>query len=227
MKLFLVTAICVIALAGRGADVSPVRSCIPVEVLEEDGYDWHERHAEKLRAVASRSYDIILMGDSITHYWETAHGPRTWAGYFGGRNVLNLGFGWDRTGNLLWRLENGELSGQKPKLFVLNIGTNNFSRTRSYAGDSPEETASGIIAVARKVHALSPTTRIVVMEIFPRLPESRHAVNRETNALLRRKAKQYPWLNVLSIEKELTAEDGKLKGTSINIFLTEIPIVFI
>ena len=44
---------------------------------------------------------------------------------------MNLGIGGDRTQHVLWRLDNGNIDGIKPKLAVLMIGTNNSAaRTR-------------------------------------------------------------------------------------------------
>ena len=91
------------------------------------------------------------------------------SGFFGGgRNVLNLGFGWDRTPNVLWRLKNGHFVNQKPRAVVLNIGTNNLTKTVHYPGDSPEDAADGILAVIDLLQELSPESRIVSMAVFPR-----------------------------------------------------------
>ena len=85
----------------------------PVDRLELDGYDWFERHAEILACQAAVDPQIVLVGDSITHFWgalppqplpHSVNGPRAYASVFGGRRVLNAGFGWDRTQNVLWRL---------------------------------------------------------------------------------------------------------------------------
>lgn len=94
------------------------------------------------------SYDIVFIGDSITHFWAdedgVTHGVEVWREYYGRRRVLNLGFGFDRTQNVLWRLEHGELDGQCPKLVVLNIGTNQFSATPNYPCDTSADAAEGI-----------------------------------------------------------------------------------
>ncbi|MGI6496118.1 MAG: GDSL-type esterase/lipase family protein [Kiritimatiellia bacterium] len=143
-------------------------SCTPQPKLEEDCYDWYARVKERQSLVDSARYDILLMGDSITHFWETTLGPLTWKKLFGHRSVLNLGFGWDRTCNLLWRIGHGALRNQSPRLFVLNIGTNNFAATENYPGDDPEGVAQGIAEVVRRIRDALPETPILVMSIFQR-----------------------------------------------------------
>src|SRR3546814_14525774 len=51
-----------------------------------------------------------------------------WKTNFHGWNAGNFGWGADRTQNILWRLENGELDGVNPQVIVLLAGTNNIGR---------------------------------------------------------------------------------------------------
>jgi lysophospholipase L1-like esterase len=135
-------------------------------------YDWVARHADCVRLMAERQPDIVMLGDSITHFWggepsgETVGGRRTgvevWDHFFAGRRVVNLGFGWDRTENVLWRITHGELEHVTPKVVVLMIGTNNIDF------NSADEIASGIKAICDEVHRRSPSTRILLLAIFPR-----------------------------------------------------------
>lgn len=109
-----------------------------------------------------------MLGDSITHFWggEPDDGRRTgvvaWDRLFAGRRVVNLGYGWDRTENVLWRLTHGEFEGVSPKVVVVMIGTNNVGR------NTPDEIAAGIQAICALIHERSPSTRILLLGIFPR-----------------------------------------------------------
>jgi lysophospholipase L1-like esterase len=131
-------------------------------------YDWTTRHREASALMRSRRPEIVMLGDSITHFWggEPVGGRRTgvdeWNRFFAGRSVVNLGYGWDRTENVLWRLENREFEGVTPKVVVLMIGTNNITL------NPPDEIAAGVAAICASIHERSPSTRILLLAIFPR-----------------------------------------------------------
>ena len=151
----------------------PKTSCTPYPKFERDSYDWDERYRLCCEQAKARRADIVFIGDSITHFWDSAakpvsHGGPVWDRLFSRRNVLNIGFGWDRTPNVLWRLRNGHFVNQKPRAVVLNIGTNNLTKTAHYPGDTSEDAADGILAVIDLLQELSPESRIVSMAVFPR-----------------------------------------------------------
>ena len=88
----------VLSIAGR-----PQPSTL-VEVTQNrdwKSYDWATRH----RAIVARNEqvkpDILLLGDSITHFWggepsdARARGPVSYQKYFGGFKVTNIGYGSD------------------------------------------------------------------------------------------------------------------------------------
>lgn len=114
---------------------------VPVSKLENDSYNWWDRHTEVLRIKDSINPEIILIGNSITHLGggeprlkysdgraRNPNGPNSWASAFGNYRVLNIGFGWDRTQNVLWRFDHGELDGLHPRTVIILIGTNNTSK---------------------------------------------------------------------------------------------------
>jgi lysophospholipase L1-like esterase len=131
-------------------------------------YDWAERHAACVALMKNRQPEIVMLGDSITHFWggEPVGGRRTgaaeWDRFFAGRSVVNLGFGWDRTENVLWRITHGEFHGVRPKVVVVMIGTNNMDL------NTADEIAAGVRAICAELHRRSPTSRILLLGIFPR-----------------------------------------------------------
>jgi len=122
---------------------------------------WQKRFQSMNERVKQGNVDLLFIGDSITHGWE-GEGKDVWAKNYAPLNAVNLGIGGDRTEHVLWRLDNGNIDGIKPKAAVIMIGTNN-------GGDnSSEEIAEGITAIVNKLRQKLPETKILVLAIFPR-----------------------------------------------------------
>jgi len=172
--MFRFALISVVAFAAVCVVAQENNAIVPVPKLENDFYDWNKRHAEVLKIKDAINPEIVLIGDSITHLWggepnePRKNGAKAWQETFGTRKVLNLGFGWDRTQNVLWRLENGEFDGLKPKYVVIHIGTNNFSGTKNARESTPAEVAVAIAEICSRVKAKSPDSKILLMAVFPR-----------------------------------------------------------
>lgn len=134
-----------------------------------DGYNWVKRHRDLLAYSEEHPSQLVFIGDSINHRWgappfdETPRtGQSVWEHYYGHRNALCLGYGWDRVENMLWRLQHGELSDTNPRLVVLMAGTNNFEV------NSPEEIVAGVAAICDEIHRQKPTATVLLLAIFPR-----------------------------------------------------------
>ena len=166
---------------SQDTEISSNTAIVPIPKLENDSYDWWNRHSEVLRIKDSINPEIVLIGNSITHFWGgeprlknidgtpgIPNGPKTWNSLFSNYRVLNLGFGWDRTQNVLWRLDRGELDGLHPRTVVINIGTNNTSETSNARKNTALEIVDGIRAICMRVRSKVPSARIVLMAIFPR-----------------------------------------------------------
>ena len=123
--------------------------------------NWMKRHDSMNERVKMGNVDLLFIGDSITQGWEGA-GKAVWAEKYGKRNAVNLGIGGDRTQHVLWRLDNGNIEGIKPKLAVIMIGTNNSGTNTS------EQIADGITAIVKKLRDKLPETKILLLGIFPR-----------------------------------------------------------
>ena len=135
---------------------------------------WVTRHKQKLEEVKKRDVDLVIIGDSITAYGER---QPSYQHYFGKRKALNLGFGGDRTQNVLYRLRNGEIDGISPKLVVLLIGTNN-------SGNKPGDTVQGIKAVIAELRQRLPSSKILLLSILPRAEGAPNDNNMAVNKLL-------------------------------------------
>jgi len=125
--------------------------------------------------------DVLFIGDSITQGWEGA-GKAAWEKYFAPRKAMNAGIGGDRTQHILWRLENGNIEGIKPKAAVIMIGTNNSGTNNS------EQIAGGVKAIVAKLRKELPETKILVLGIFPRgatTEDAKRKVNEGANAIFK------------------------------------------
>ena len=171
---------------------------------------WKTRYEQKQALVKQGGWELVFMGDSITHGWEGG-GKEVWAQNFGAYKALNLGYGGDRTEHVLWRLDNGELDGYQPKLLVLMIGTNNTGH-RPQEQETPEDTAAGIKAILDKIGQKSPTTKVLLLAIFPRSAKPTDLArvrNDKVNALIKGYADGKRVI-FLDFNKDMLEPDGTL-----------------
>ncbi len=146
---------------------------VPQPGVEHDIYNWQDRHKAELVYGATHHANLIFVGDSITHFWggepaaNLSRGQLCWDYYYGDRKAINLGFGWDRTQQVLWRFDHGELKGQDPKAAVVLIGTNNLTPSVDRS-NSNQEIIAGIHAVVEDLHQHCPHTHIILMGLLPR-----------------------------------------------------------
>jgi beta-glucosidase len=136
-----------------------------VEPAPRGDKGWQDRQAllNQRAAQAGEKAEVIFIGDSITQGWE-GEGKEVWAKYYAPRNAVNLGIGGDRTQHVLWRLENGNIAGLKPKAAVVMIGTNNSNGE----DNTVEQIADGVGAIVRKLRSALPDTQVLLVAIFPR-----------------------------------------------------------
>ena len=175
-------------------------------------YDWPQRHAEILEYNRTQHPDVVIIGGSIIHYWggepaaPRAWAPLAWDDAFFGVAVENLGFGWDRTENVLWRIQHGELDGIKPKLIIIKIGTNNTGL------NTDEEIADGIEAVCALAHRRQPHAKILLLGILPRRDEKppRPVITDRVNQLLQSRLGKISWLTYCDFGALLRQADGSV-----------------
>ena len=158
-------------------------------------------------------YDVVMVGDSITHRWERegGEGRELFAELKKQYRILNLGIGGDQTQHVLWRLANGELEGYKAKLFTVMIGTNNGGR--DIAG-----IAEGVRRIVRLIRERHPESKVVLMPIFPRnaKPDNKMRVaNEKVNELIAKipDGKDVIWLD---FNAKFLKEDGTLTKEVMN-----------
>jgi len=181
-------------------------------------YDWVVRHDEilALNQPGAIRADVVFIGDSITHFWsgepkaKRVAGKDSWEKWIAPHHPINLGYGWDRTENVLWRLRHGEIAGFKPKAFVVLIGTNNLS-----GFNPPAQTAEGVAEVCRELRRQAPQAKILLLAILPRQakPDATRQRVTDTNVLLKAQATQIADAYIDLTDKLVEADGSILKET--------------
>ncbi|MCH2206215.1 MAG: GDSL-type esterase/lipase family protein [Lentisphaerales bacterium] len=184
-------------------------AAIPAERQGKSHGKWIARHNKHKAFLQSKKpVDLLMIGDSITDCWQWGggRGKNVWNEYYQKRNPYNIGISGDTTQGVLWRLQNGAIDNISPKLAVVMIGTNNHKNTS-------EEVAEGIKEILKELRKQLPTTKILLLDIFPRgknpSETKLHLKNAKTNEIIRKYANQKQIFS-MNINKIFLQEDGML-----------------
>lgn len=143
------------------------------------GVGWWKTRLEAKEQQAQTPHDTVLIGDSITHFWDE-YAPDLLQHYFG--NALNLGFSGDETQHVLWRIQRINWQIVAPKRIMLMIGTNN---TGHNINTPPVATFEGIQQIVRTLRTSCPQAKITVLYIFPRGNDGSDIKRQVNNAINR------------------------------------------
>jgi lysophospholipase L1-like esterase len=152
---------------GRGPTLPQVPAWEPQARADQNSRLAHEQLLAKR---TQGRIDIYFAGDSIVRRWGATDYPQllaNWNENFRGWNAANFGWGADRTQNILWRLQNGELDNVHPKVIVLLAGTNNVGAQPGSAATIAEITR-GLEAIVALLRSKAPAATIIVTGILPR-----------------------------------------------------------
>jgi lysophospholipase L1-like esterase len=122
---------------------------------------WLANHNALVRRSYRGDASVLFLGDSITKGWLDG-GRSVWDRYFRPMKAVPFGIAGDRTQNVLWRIQHGELAGIRPRVVVLLVGTNNLDSS------TPPEIAHGIATVVHAIRKRLPTSRVLLLGILPR-----------------------------------------------------------
>lgn len=106
---------------------------------------------------------VVFVGDSIS--WEYAYGTGAplWWTLMAPLGMVDYGIAGQTTQSLLYQLSSlGQLGGINPSVVVLDIGGNNLLQ-----GNSPQDTAAGVLADVATIHQELPNAHIVLLGILP------------------------------------------------------------
>lgn len=135
---------------------------------EPQSYDWELRHRTILEMNKANPPKTVVIGNSITHFWggePAGHritGAESWKKTFGASGVRNMGYGWDRIENVIWRVYHGELDGYEPRQIFVNIGTNNLDY------NSDEEIIKGWELMIDVIKSRQPKAELFLIGLYPR-----------------------------------------------------------
>lgn len=154
-------------------------------IQTRDGYDWRGRHREIIELNKQTPPQNVIIANSIIHYWagepkaNIVRGVESWNHYLAPLGVRNMGFGWDRIENALWRVYHGELDGYTAKHILLMIGTNNLGT------DNNAEILAGLKLLIEAVQLRQPGSKILLSGILPRrnMENRVKEINEELNKL--------------------------------------------
>ena len=202
--------------ADKLLDFHPARWQLPADqpVFRTDANSL-VAHSQLLAKAGQGGIDVYFEGDSITRRWGATDYPEllaNWNQNFHGWNAGDFGWGADKTQNILWRLENGELDGVNPKVVVLLAGTNNVADAslQGNADAKAEEVVRGLEAIVRVIREKAPAAKVIVMGIFPRNDQMAlmPVIDRINDSLSRFADGQT--VRYLNINRELADSNGKL-----------------
>lgn len=159
---------------------------------------------------------LLFIGDSITERWRNA--PEIWKTHYWQYNPANFGVAGDRTENVLWRIDNGELDHIAPKVVVLLIGTNNIN-------DTPEHIIVADTKIASLIHQKLPHSKLLLVGLLPRAAEAsdwRREKIKEINVALA-KLDDGKQTRFLDFGTKLLDADGTLSPEMMSDFLHPTP----
>lgn len=147
---------------------STITTMPTTQTRDFDSYEWNKRHAEVINWTTTSQPKCVIIGDSITHFWggnppHPRHpGLQSWNRYLEPQKCINMGFGYDKIENALYRIYHDEiLNVELEKIYVL-LGTNNLP------DDSDEEIVNGLKFFLTVLRRKQPKANIVVSTILPR-----------------------------------------------------------
>jgi lysophospholipase L1-like esterase len=132
---------------------------------------WLRRHEAFAERARQGGIDLAFFGDSLTDGWRN-QGRAAWDAHFEPLRAANFGLPGDRTQQVLWRMQHGELDGYSPRVIVLLIGTNNLDPGLGEPSltprNSPAEIVAGVSAIVQLVTNRFPQTHILLHGLLPR-----------------------------------------------------------
>ena len=174
------------------------------------------RHTQLVELANTGDFDIMFIGDSITELLNADADPAGNPGgkplvekYFSDVKVANFGISGDTTQGVLWRFQNGEGQGHKPKAIMVMLGTNNMN-----GSTTGPMVAEGLGAVILELRKDFPDAKILLVAIFPRGSSFNDSNRRKVEECNKIIAKLHDGQHVffMNINDKFLTPEGRLIG---------------
>ncbi|XP_060862984.1 platelet-activating factor acetylhydrolase IB subunit beta homolog [Metopolophium dirhodum] len=174
--------------------------CVVPTIPFDGGKEWKIQHNRYVAEAKAQDPDVILIGASIIQLIQCYP---IWNDAFLPLKSLNFGICGDRTQDVLWRVKNGILDHIRPKVCILNVGSNNVDNT-------PAQISDGILAIVDEIRSKLPDCYIIIIGILPRgpYPNPLRILGTQVNEIVSEKVK-----NIFKVElfnAHLLQPDGTL-----------------
>ncbi|MEO5959224.1 MAG: GDSL-type esterase/lipase family protein [Opitutaceae bacterium] len=183
---------------------APAQKVDASAAIVKPGEPFQRRHESFLARGKAGPIGVLFLGDSITEGWGNAARAHIWEKYYGQWQPANFGIGGDQTQHVIWRIENGELDGIKPKVVVLMIGTNNTGNN----GHNAEEIAAADKKIVGLIRAKIPEAKVLLLAIFPRGASKNRQTGLITEAAIAGAERQRAIINAANAQLA-KLDDGK------------------
>ena len=173
---------------------------------------WKERHERVIDSLTTNP-ELILIGNSILHTLDYKDRNVVWTKYLNKYHTLNMGFSGDRTENVIWRLQNGELKNISPKVALVLIGTNNTDGNNFPTINYPNELEEATWKICKIIREKLPKTEILLLGMLPfgkHIPNFRNTINKETNKLISKFPNSDNHIHYIDIGDIYLDSDGKI-----------------
>jgi lysophospholipase L1-like esterase len=154
------------------------RATIPAQRMPQGRLEKHKKEFDNAKI------ELVFMGDSIMNGWRYPYSKPIFEKHYSKYVTSNFSQGGDTTANVLWRMDK-ILSSENfsPKLVVLLIGINNLGGAGG--NQKPVMVRDGVVAILKRIHKLSPKTKVLLLGTFPAGAEPTHMFRPKVKALVK------------------------------------------
>jgi lysophospholipase L1-like esterase len=180
-----------------------------------------KRHARFLTQAKAGNIHVVFIGDGEVDYWKYDNsGNPEWNNHSGGKaewdkdyiplRAVNFGVEGAQTRSVLWRLQNGELEGMKPKVVV--VSTLGIADAVDRGIEVPQ-IIGGNRAIVAEIRRRQPQAKILLVAVPRGQPTTiSRQVMKPVNDQLAKLADNQ-WIYYLDLNPRLLASDGTLDPT--------------